>query len=104
MFVVIIFYSNYMYTIDPYTYNQAEKIKVIVKPSKKANKKIDVFDARDEQYITSVGDIRYGDYPTYLRTRGEEYANKRRKAFHKRFKTENITPYTNIYYSAKLLW
>lgn len=93
-----------MYDIDDYTYEQAKKIKVIVKPSKKANKKIDVFDSIDEQYITSIGDIRYGDYPTYLKTRGKEFADKRRNAFHKRFKTDSISPYTNIYYSSKLLW
>jgi hypothetical protein len=75
-----------------------------VKSSEKPNKKIDVFDKRDNQYITSVGDIRYGDYPTYLKDNGKEYADKRRYAFHKRFKTNEVKPYTNIYYSAKLLW
>lgn len=93
-----------MYEIQPYTYRQAENIGVIVKPSTKANKKLDVFDKKDNQYITTVGDIRYGDYPTYIKAYGEEYANKRRSAFHKRFKTDTIKPYTNTYYSAKLLW
>lgn len=93
-----------MYDIQPYTYNQANELGVIVKPSQKANKKIDVFDKRDNQYITSVGDIRYGDYPTYLKIKGEDYANKRRLAFHNRFKTNEVKPYTNLYFSSKLLW
>ena len=93
-----------MYEIQPYTYEQAEKIGVIVKPSEKANKKIDVFDKRDMQYITSVGDKRYGDYPLYLKHYGEEYANKRRRAFIGRFKTADLKPYSNLYYSANLLW
>lgn len=93
-----------MYNIRPYTYKRAKELGVVVKPSQKLNKKIDVFDKRDDQYITSVGDNRYGDYAMYLETKGKEYADKRRAAFHKRFKTSEIKPYTNIYYSAKLLW
>jgi len=93
-----------MYDIQPYTYSQADKLGVIVKPSERANKKIDVYDKRDNQYITSVGDIRYGDYPTYIKSYGQDYANKRRMAFHKRFNTNNLKPYTNIFYSAMLLW
>jgi hypothetical protein len=93
-----------MYDIQPYTYNQAKELGVIVKPSVKANKKIDVFDKRDNQYITSVGDIRYGDYGLYLKYYGKDYADNRRKAFHKRFKTNEVKPYTNLYFSSKLLW
>lgn len=93
-----------MYEIQPYTYEQASKLGVIVLPSSKPKKKLDIFDKRDKQYITSVGDIRYGDYPTYLKTLGKEQADRRRSAFHKRFKTNEMKPYTNIYYSARLLW
>ncbi len=95
-----------MYEIQPYTYEQASKLGVIIvlPSSKKPNKKLDIFDKRDKQYITSVGDIRYGDYPTYLKTLGKEEADKRRAAFHRRFKTNEMKPYTNIYYSANLLW
>lgn len=93
-----------MYEIQSYTYKQAEALGVIVKPSTKANKKIDVYDKRDNQYITSVGDVRYGDYPTYIKTYGQDYADKRQYAFHKRFKTNEVKPYSNIYFSSKLLW
>ncbi len=93
-----------MYEIQTYTYEQASKLGVIVLPSSKSNKKLDIFDKRDKQYITSIGDIRYGDYPTYLKTLGKEQADKRRAAFHKRFKTNEMKPYTNIYFSANLLW
>ena len=93
-----------MYEVQPYTYEQAQILNVTVMPSIKANKKIDIYDKRDLQYITSVGDIRYGDFPTYLKIHGKDYANKRRNAFHKRFKTTELTPYTNLYYSTKLLW
>lgn len=91
-----------MYTITEYTKEQAEKINVVVKPSTKKNKKIDVFDKRDGQYITSVGAIGYMDFATYRLKKGEVYAMKKRDAFYKRFK--NIEPYTNTYYVSKLLW
>lgn len=90
------------YNITDYTKEQAEKLNVIVKPSIKKNKKIDVFDKRDGQYITSVGGAGYMDYPSYLSKNGKEYADKRRKAFYKRF--NKIEPYTNSYYVSKLLW
>jgi hypothetical protein len=93
-----------MYDIQPYTYQQAQKLNVTVTPSMTANKKIDVYDKRDNQYITSVGDVRYGDYPTYIKNYGQDYADKRRYAFHKRFKTNEVKPYSNVYYSSKLLW
>ena len=93
-----------MYEIQAYTYNQADSLGLIIKPSTRVNKKLDIFDKRDNQYITSVGDSRYGDYPTYKKHYGEEYANKRKRAFHNRFKTKEIKPYSNIYYSSKLLW
>lgn len=91
-----------MYTITDYTKEQAEKINVTVKPSSKKNKKIDVYDKRDGQYITSVGGAGYMDYPTYIIKNGKEYADKRRAAFYKRF--NDIKPYTNSYYVSKLLW
>lgn len=91
-----------MYTITEYTKEQADKLNVVVKPSTKKNKKIDVFDKRDGQYITSVGGSGYMDYPSYIIKNGKAYADKRRDAFYKRFK--NIKPYTNTYYVAKLLW
>jgi hypothetical protein len=93
-----------MYDIQPYTYLKAKRLGVIVKASERTNKKIDVYDKRDNQYITSVGDIRYGDYPTYIKYYGQDYADKRRLAFHKRFKSSEIKSYSNIYFSANLLW
>jgi hypothetical protein len=93
-----------MYKITEYTKEQAEKLDVEVKPSERKNKKIDIYDKRDGQYITSVGQKGYKDYPTYLKEDGKEYADKRRELFYKRFGKRAEKPYTNAYYSAKLLW
>ncbi len=93
-----------MYTITDYTKEQAKKLGVEVKQSTKKNKKIDIYDERDGQYITSVGQLGYKDYPTYIKENGKEYADKRREQFYKRFGKKAEKPYTNAYYAAKLLW
>lgn len=93
-----------MYIITDYTKEQAKKLGVEVKLSTKKNKKIDIYDKKDGQYITSVGQLGYKDYPTYIKENGKEYADKRREAFYKRFGKKAEKPYTNAYYSAKLLW
>ena len=53
-----------MYQIQPHTKNQAKKLGVVVKPSTRSGKKIDVFE--DKVKIASVGAQGYGDYATYL--------------------------------------
>jgi hypothetical protein len=55
-----------MYKILPYTIKQAKKLNVIVQPSIKKNKKLDVF-SKDGTYICSVGALGYKDYPTIYR-------------------------------------
>lgn len=91
-----------MYKITEYTLNKAKQIGVTVKPSAKANKKIDVFKSSTGEYVCSVGAYGMSDYPTYINTHGLEYANERRKLFYKRF--NNIEKGTPTWYSAKLLW
>ena len=67
------------YTITNYTRQQAKKYGVVVKPSSVKGKKIDVF--KNGKKVASVGALGYGDYPTYMRTKGKEYAEKRRKSY-----------------------
>ena len=59
-----------MYTITQYTKDQARKLGVKVRPSTKAHKKIDVVSS-DGEVVASVGDVRYADYPTYVKERVE---------------------------------
>ena len=58
------------YKITSYTKNKANKLGVVVKPSKVKDKKIDVF--KSGKKIASIGAIGYKDYPTYLKTKGKE--------------------------------
>lgn len=89
------------YEIKKYSYNQAKKLGVTIAPSKNPRKKIDVF--KDNVYLFSIGDINYNDYPTYLETQGEEFANKRRRLYHMRHKKDNV-PNTRGWYSLSILW
>ena len=90
-----------MYEIKDYTYNQAMKYGVIVLPSKKKNKKIDVYDKNDN-YITSIGARGYLDYGTILKNNGLEYADYRRELFYKRHGLYKKG--TRGWYSSYILW
>ena len=89
------------YKIQPYSFKQAKKLGVTIAPSKNPRKKIDVF--KDGKYICAIGDAKYNDYPTYLETKGEEYANKRRTLYHLRHKKDDV-PNTRGWLTLRLLW
>lgn len=99
------------YTITTYTKNQAKKLGVIVKRSTNKKKKIDVFKkVKDKdgkmvlKKISSVGAIGYNDYPTYIKTKGKEYADKRRKLYKIRHNKNRHKVGTPSYWADKLLW
>lgn len=91
------------YRITNYTLEQAKKHNVIVKPSKVKGKKIDVFNKKGEKLV-SVGALGYGDYPTFIKKYGLEYANKRRKAYKFRHENDRHERGTPGWYADKLLW
>ena len=91
-----------MYEISSYTRDRAKKIGVTVKPSKVKGKKIDVY--KGDQKVASVGATGYGDYPTFLRKNGEQYANERRKAYKARHSGNRHKKGTPGYYADQLLW
>ena len=71
-----------------------------IKPSKKKNKKLDVY--KNNVLIATVGDIRYMDYPTYIDKEGIQYANERRKLYKNRHRKDLNKG--NGFYANKLLW
>ena len=92
-----------MYKISQYSKQKANMLGVKIKPSTRKNKKIDVYD-KENNYITSIGDTRYKDYPTYINEEGVKYANKRRLLYKKRHdKYRNIVG-SSSYYADKILW
>ena len=90
------------YIITKYTREQAKKLGVVVKPSKTKGKKLDVF--KNNIKIASVGAIGYSDYPTHIKSKGKEYANKRRKLYKQRHNQDRKVRGSNGFYADKLLW
>ena len=92
-----------MYKIKNYSYKQAEKLNVIIKPSHKKDKKIDVYD-QNGKYITSIGSISNYDYPTYIEISGKKHAEERRKLYKQRHKGENKVVNSAGYFAWYILW
>jgi hypothetical protein len=91
------------YRITKYTYDQAKKLGVTVKPSTVKGKKIDVFNKKGEK-LASVGALGYADYPTFMATLGKEYAERRRKAYKMRHEKDRHVRGSAGFYADKLLW
>ena len=87
------------YKITKYSYQQAKKLNVEIKPSSNKKKKIDVF--KGDQKIASIGAIGYNDFPTYIEKKGLEYANFRKKLYTQRHKKDLNSK--NGYYSSRIL-
>jgi hypothetical protein len=91
------------YTITAYTKKKAKELGVIVKPSKVKGKKIDVFNSKGEK-IADIGALGMGDYPTYLKEKGKEYADSRRKLYKQRHEKDRHVKNSDGWYADKLLW
>ena len=91
------------YNITKYTLDKAQKLNVIVKPSKHHGKKIDVFD-KSGNFLCSVGDSRYKDYPTYMLQNGKAYADERRRLYKIRHNKDMKGKGSPGYYANNLLW
>lgn len=91
------------YVILPHTYDQAEKLQVIIKPSKRIGKKIDIF-TPDKEYITSIGSTGYLDYPYYLKLYGFDIAEQKRSSYKSRHRENIKKKYSKGWYAWKLLW
>jgi hypothetical protein len=90
------------YNIKKYTYKQAKKLGVKVKPSTRKGKKIDVY--KGDKKVASVGAIGYDDYPTHIQKKGKKYADERRKLYKNRHQKDRIKKGSAGYYADKLLW
>lgn len=90
------------YNIKPYTYKQAKKLGVSVKPSTNKTKKIDVF--RNNKKIASVGANGMNDFPTYIQKRGMKYAKTRRRLYRIRHESDRHIKNSNGYWASNLLW
>jgi len=92
-----------MYKIKPYTLEKARELDVVVKPSNIKKKKIDIYNKKGE-YITSVGHISYSDFPTYIESKGFDYALKRRDLYKIRNNKYRHIVGSDSWYADNLLW
>lgn len=90
-----------MYNIFPYSYQQAKKLGVSIIPSKDNKHKIDVY--KGDKYVTSIGDINYKDYPTYIKLKGIKFADERRRLYKLRHGNDNVIG-TRGFYASNILW
>jgi hypothetical protein len=95
------------YKILPYSFEQAKKLNVTIKPSTNILKKIDVFKKGNK--IASVGARGMNDYPTYMQKEKngyyeKGYANKRRKLYKQRHEKDRHIVGSAGYYADKILW
>ena len=91
-----------MYAITKYTYAQARKLGVQVKPSANKTKKIDVF--KKDKKVCSIGAYGMNDFPTYIKLKGRAYANTRRKLYKIRHTRDRTIKGSCGWYADKLLW
>lgn len=91
------------YTITKYTRDRAKKLGVVVKPSSVKGKKLDVFNKKGEK-VASIGALGMGDYPTFMKEKGKEYADVRRRLYKQRHQKDRHKRGTAGYYADQLLW
>lgn len=109
--------SQPKYTIKQYSRDRIQELNntlntsdFSIKLSKDPNKKLDVY-LRDKK-LASVGAIKkngvpYLDYPSYLETMGQDYADRRRKLYYERHKNEPTIidgKVSNSWFAKWILW
>jgi hypothetical protein len=87
----------------PYTQRRANMLKVIIKPSTKKSKKLDVFDKKGN-FLVSIGNYGSLDYAYYLYYVGVEKAEERKRLYKIRHQKDRLVKGTAGYYSDQLLW
>jgi hypothetical protein len=90
------------YTITKYTYKQAKKLGVTVRPSTNKTKKIDVY--KKDKKVASVGAQGMNDFPTFMKLNGKKYAQTRRKLYKMRHEKDRHVKGSRGWYADKLLW
>ncbi len=90
------------YEIKARQKRNAKKLGVEIKPSTNKKKKLDLF--KDGKKIASIGAIQYSDYATFIKEKGKEFADKRRKLYKGRHEKTRKKIGSNSYYADKILW
>ncbi len=96
------------YNITAYTYKQAKRLGVIVKPSTDKTKKIDVFkyDKKNKtlKKLAAVGAAGMNDFPNFIKKKGLTFAKTRRRLYKMRHERDRHIKGSRGYYADQLLW
>lgn len=92
-----------MYDISQYSKDKARELGVKIKPSTNKSKKIDVYDLNGK-FIVSIGSISYSDYRNYIKTRGQKYADERRRLYYLRHHNDLKKIGSAGFFAWELLW
>jgi len=95
--------SNFI--ITDFELENANKLNLIIKPSKDLYKKIDVYD-NNNNFLFSIGNYLVPTYSDWFRTNGKEYANTKQKLYHMKniYLTKNQPVNSLHYVSSSILW
>ena len=91
------------YDILPYTYKKARQLNVVVYPSDNPKYKLEIYDTTGN-FMFYGGSPSYSDYPHFLETHGQTYADKRRVLYRKRHKKELDDVGSRGWVIGNLLW
>jgi predicted transcriptional regulator len=82
--------------------NNAKKLGVTIRSSSNPSKKLDVL--KNGVKISSIGAKGYNDYDLWIKKKGLEYANQRRKLYKIRHENNRNKKGTAGFYADKILW
>lgn len=80
----------------------AKKLGVTIKSSSNPSKKLDVF--KNGKRITSIGAKGYNDYDLWIKKKGLQFANERRRLYKIRHANNRNVKGSTGYYADKILW
>lgn len=90
------------YQIKPKQRANAKKLGVTIKPSTNLKKKIDVY--KNDKKIASIGATGYSDYASYIKDKGKEFADNRKRLYKIRHEKTRKKIGTNSYWADQILW
>lgn len=92
-----------MYKITKRQRENAERLNVVIKPSKNPKKKIDVYNKKGEK-LAEIGDIMYNDFDLYIKAKGIDFAKNRQRLYKIRHESDRHKKGTAGYFADKILW
>jgi hypothetical protein len=90
------------YQITQRQRNNAKKLGVTIQSSSNPSKKLDVL--KNGVKIATIGAKGYNDYDLWIKKKGIEYANERRRLYKIRHQNNRNKKGTNGFYADKILW